>query len=99
MIGSTILDQACFDYRRITHLEDYKKNINFSFMQSMVLISAYLAGHNKERMDGKVFSREKQKIKHVKSRVEKNPGQCLIGKTKKFGIERLCAIIDYLVSL
>lgn len=69
-----LLDQVSFDYKKITYFEDYKKNINFSFMQSMVLISAHLAGHNKESMDGKIFSRERSKYRQGKTRVDKNPG-------------------------
>lgn len=30
---------------------------------------------------------------------DKNKGINMIGKTKKFGLERLCAIIEYMVSL
>ena len=55
-VGKEMLEQEhLFDYRKINYLETHKKNINFSFMQSLCLISAYLAGANKESLDSKIF--------------------------------------------
>ncbi len=50
-------EKKCFDYRTINYLETYNKNINFSFLQSLCLIAAYLAGANKESFDPKIFTR------------------------------------------
>ena len=44
-----------FDYNKITYLSDFKKNVNFSIMQSLILIAAFLAGRNKESLDQKIF--------------------------------------------
>lgn len=57
-MGNEYLTKADhFDHRKINYLETYKKNINFSFMQSICLIAAYLAGANSEKHDGKIFTK------------------------------------------
>lgn len=45
------------NHREITYLRDLKKSVNFTFMQALALISAYVAGMNKESMDMKLFER------------------------------------------
>lgn len=55
--------QEMKDFNEITYLEDYQKDINFSFLQSMVLISAYICGINKESYDLKIFENKGSKIK------------------------------------
>lgn len=96
------LEEATFDYRTMSYFEDSKKNLNFSQMQSIILIGAYLAGQNKESMDVKLYTQDKSKMRtHNKQHPKDKPvnGRGLPGKSKKFGIERICAIVDYLVSL
>jgi len=52
----SILDsRETYKFDQITYLQDYKKNVNFSFMQSIILISAFIAGSNKEATDIKIF--------------------------------------------
>ena len=56
-----------FNFREITYLQDSKKNVNFSYMQSLALITAYVAGSNKESLDLKLFERDKAKMKQQKA--------------------------------
>jgi hypothetical protein len=55
------------DFNEITYFEDYQKDINFSFLQSLVLISAYICGINKEAQDIKMFENKTENKR-------KNPG-------------------------
>jgi hypothetical protein len=94
--------QDLFDFRKINYLETYKRNINFSYMQSLCLIGAYLAGANKEKIDNKIFVKTQQKIrKNFKGFDTKasDKGVLQLGKTKKFGSERFFAIVDFLIAL
>eukprot|EP00347_Sterkiella_histriomuscorum_P014360 403361169 len=102
-----ILKQKTFEVLVINQLENSKKNMNFTYMQSLCLIAAYLAGANKECIDQRMFqnrsisTRSKKGLTNVKSDQQKQPGQgqFMLGKTKKFYFERYAGIIDYLVSL
>jgi hypothetical protein len=58
-----------FDVKKINYYENHKKNVNFSFMQSLCLIGAYLAGANKEQIDNRIFSNR------VQGKMRKNQGQ------------------------
>lgn len=60
------MDDRLFNHKEITYLQDFKKNVNFSFMQAMALIAAYIAGTNKESMDGKIFDRDRSKLRTQK---------------------------------
>ena len=58
-------------------------------MQAMALIAAYIAGTNKESMDGKIFDRDRSKLrtqKQKESKIDNKP--MLIGKSKKFNVEK-----------
>lgn len=91
-----------FKYDEITYLRDYKINSNFSFLQSIILISSFLAGSNKESTDTKLFEMDRSKRgMHNANRNQNNVknGVTLFGKTKRFGIDRLISIVDYLISL
>lgn len=55
------LYENLFKYNEMKYLDDYKKNLNFSYMQSLVLISAYVAGSNKEAQDTRTFLKEASK--------------------------------------
>ena len=50
-----------YKYDQITYLQDFKRNTNFSYIQSIVLIAAFLAGSNKESGDIKMFEIDKSK--------------------------------------
>ncbi len=63
IIGNDQLNKKVFDPQKITHFEDYKKNLNFTYMQSLFLISAYIAGVNREALDSKMFLKSAQKIR------------------------------------
>jgi len=56
-------NQDCFNAREITYLNDHKKSINFTFLQSMALIAAYITGSNKESLDCKLFDKDKTKMR------------------------------------
>ncbi|CDW82255.1 UNKNOWN [Stylonychia lemnae] len=103
IVGQQLLQQKVFDCKQINQLENFKKNINFSFMQSMCLIAAYLAGKNKEYLDQRMFGRgSNAKLRRIgpgKTEAKNQPNQMLLGKTKKFQYERFASIIDYLLSL
>lgn len=91
------------DFHEITYLEDYQKDVNFSFLQSLVLIAAYICGINKESYDIKLFeNRSGAKLRQVQS---KGPGKqdksqpYMLGKSKRFNLDRFTAILDFLLSL
>jgi TolA-binding protein len=48
-------NEIMFDFRRINYLETSKRNLNYSYMQSICLIAAYLSGAVKENHDTKVI--------------------------------------------
>ena len=59
-----MLDQdETYEYNQITYLQDFKRNSNFSYLQSIVLISAFIAGSNKESTDVKLFEIDKSKFR------------------------------------
>ena len=90
-----------YDYNHITYLQDYKKNSNFSYLQSIFLIAAFIAGSNRESTDIKLFEIDKSKfrIKNTTNNAGTKNGVHLAGKTKRFSIDRLIAIVDYFSSL
>ena len=93
-----------YSYDQIASLEDHKKNRNFSFMQSLILIAAYIAGSNKESTDGRLFEMEKGRHRRVAhqnntNQAHKDGGQYLLGKTKRFSFDRLLAITQHLASI
>jgi hypothetical protein len=69
----------------------------------MALAAAYIAGLNKESVDRKMFTNYKHKDKKVPVKKELTEEQRvkmgLLGKSKKFSIERFVAILDYFVML
>ena len=52
-----------YKYNEISYLKDYKKEINFTYMQSMILISAFVAGSNKESTDLRLFEVDRSKYR------------------------------------
>lgn len=101
--GSSIGQPETYEYDQITYLEDHKKNRNFSFMQSLILIAAYIAGSNKESTDVRLFEMEKSRQRRGgnqnNTNATKDGGQFLLGKTKRFSLDRLLAIAQHLASL
>ena len=53
-------EMGMFKYNEVTYLEDFKNNINFSYMQSMALISGYICGIKKESTDLIIFEKTMQ---------------------------------------
>ena len=98
---NTEKSQDSFNAKEITYLSDHKKSINFTFLQSMALIAAYATGSNKESLDCKLFDKDKSKMRVNKQKEVTNTKQkaILTGKTKKFGIDRYFAILDFLLSI
>ena len=76
---------------------------SFSFMQSLILIAAYIAGSNKESTDVRLFEMEKSRQRRGgnqnNTNATKDGGQFLLGKTKRFSLDRLLAIAQHLASL
>ena len=62
-----------FKFTEITYLQDSRKNVNFSFMQSLALITAYVAGSNKESLDLKLFERDKARMRIMQQRQGQEP--------------------------
>jgi len=60
-MNSSKVKEETYQYDQITYLEDHKKNRNFSFMQSLILIASYIAGSNKESTDVRIFEMERQR--------------------------------------
>lgn len=58
------LNENLFKFNEMKYLDDYKRNLNFSYIQSLILISAYVAGNNKEAFDTKMFLKELSKSRH-----------------------------------
>ena len=91
------------DFNEINYLEDFQKDINFSFLQSIALISAYICGINKESYDLKIFENKGGKIRMQSFKREtalKDKHQpYLLGKSKRFTLERFTAVLDFLLSL
>jgi hypothetical protein len=54
------------DFNEINYLEDFQKDINFSFLQSLVLVSAYICGINKESMDIRMFEARQETQRKLK---------------------------------
>lgn len=98
--NSSVLDEETYKYDEITYLKDYKRNVNLSYLQSIILISAFIAGSNREATDIKLFEMDKSKYRFKKgSAIERGQGASMLGKTRRFTLDRLIAIADYLASL
>jgi hypothetical protein len=67
-------------------------------MQSIILIGAFIAGSNKESTDIRLFDKDVSKFK-MRSGANKVINSNLMGKTRRFSIDRLEAIVDYLSSI
>lgn len=50
-------ERDVFDYQKINYVEDIKKQMNFSYMQSLALCAAYVTGVNNESSDIKLFDK------------------------------------------
>lgn len=91
------------DFNEITYLEDYQKDLNFSFLQSMALISAYICGVNKETYDLRIFENRvgaKLRAAPQKQAQPKDKSQpFMLGKSKRFNLHRFFAILDFVLSL
>ena len=51
-----------FSIRTINFLDEFQKGQAFTFLQSIILISAYLAGVNKESFDINLFQKTTSKV-------------------------------------
>lgn len=56
-------DDMLYQFDQITYLSDFKRNSYFSYMQSMILISAFIAGSNKESTDIRLFDVDRSKFR------------------------------------
>ena len=77
--------------------------MNFSYVKSICLIAAYIAGSNKDAIDNRLFLKQasgklRRPNKTVDTKIQVS-GQNLLGKTKKFPVERFFGIADYLLSI
>lgn len=92
------------DHTEITYLSDIKKQVNFSFMQSMALIAAYIAGMNKESSDIKLFDKSQQKHRQQQQPQKeqfnrKEQRHLMVGRSKRFSTDRFLAILHYFLLL
>ena len=55
--GAKDHEKGAFDYEEITYVKDMKKQMNFSYMQSLALCAAYITGMNKESTDLRIFDK------------------------------------------
>lgn len=96
-------DSGLIDHSEITYLRDIKKQVNFSFVQSLALCAAYIAGMNKESTDVKLFDVTARRKHHQQQREQqgkpKEQKQLMVGRSKRFSTDRYLAIIDYLMPL
>jgi hypothetical protein len=65
----------------------------------MILVAAYIAGVNKESTDLKMFDPKTRTKKHVAKQPRQKQISNMKGKSKKFSLERLTAVLDYLLRL
>ena len=73
-----------------------RRQMNFSFLQSLALCAAYITGVNKESTDMRIFDRSRQS--KPKNYALKEGKPALTGKSKRFTLERFSAVLDYLIS-
>jgi len=92
-----------FEYSTIQYLQGNSSKQNFSYIQSIVLIAAFIAGSNKESSDVRLFdhdrSRYRGRVLTANTSSNNKAGVNLVGKTKRFNLDRLVSISDYLSSL
>ena len=92
-------EKNVFNLREITYVEDMKKQMNFSYLQSLALCAAYITGTNKESTDMKIFERSNRSKKGGNTGAGANKeGKSMVGKSKRFTLERYAAVLDYLIS-
>ena len=92
-------EMNAFNFSEITYVEDMKKQMNFSYMQSLALCAAYITGMNKESTDMKIFERSNKSKKGGNTGAGANKeGKSMVGKSKRFTLERYAAVLDYLIS-
>lgn len=88
-----------FNFKQIKYEGSEGSEANYGYMQTMILVAAYIAGVNKESTDLKMFDpkvrTKKQQNRQAKHKAISN----MKGKTKKFSLERLTAVLDYLLRL
>ena len=89
-------EENVFNYKMITYVDDMKKQMNFSFLQSLALCAAFITGMNKESQDIRLFDKTQKSKPRNQANKEGQPA--LVGKSKRFTLERFCAILDYLIS-
>ncbi len=76
-----------------------KKQMNFSYMQSLSLCAAYVTGMNKESSDMRIFDRSNMNKPKAGGAGKAAKGkQAFVGKSKRFTLERFSAVLDYLIS-
>lgn len=94
-----------FSPKKITFFEEIKcgHKTSYTFVEAMILLSAFLAAHNKESNDEAQFScsRKIKSNKGKKGRKDGVPEQINhqdLGKTKKFSMERMLTILQYFLA-
>ena len=93
-------EMGAFDYETISYVKDMKKQMNFSYMQSLALCAAFITGMNKESTDLRIFDRsnKQNRLKNSKQSKKTQAALNMVGKSKRFSLERYAAVLDYLVS-
>jgi len=99
-------DKTCvpFLHNKVTFYDEIKggDTTSYTFVEAMILLSAFLAAHNKESNDEISFSctrRGKTKKKKGKQTTSDNVITHMdLGKTKKFSMERMLTILQYFIA-
>lgn len=98
--------KSCFKPNKVTFYDEIKNEhkTSYTFVEAMILLSAFLAAHNKESNDEVHFSgvrSVRQKKGKRKNNAENNftITHLDLGKTKKFSMERMLTIFQYFLSL
>lgn len=93
-----------FKPNKVTFFDEIKNGnkTSYTFIEALILLSAYLAAHNKESGDEINFSTKK--VAKSKKRGKKNDEITTkinfteLGKTKKFSMERMLTILQYFIA-
>lgn len=95
---------GAFNFKKVTFFDEITvgNKTSYTFIEAMILLSAFLAAHNKESNDEAQFSCTRV-VKNKKNKRRNNEDMHLIshielGKTKKFSMERMLTILQFFIA-
>ena len=101
---------ADFRHDKVTFYNELKEGskTSYTFIEAMILVSGFLAAHNKESNDDNQFSCTKKSGKGKSRKIKKDNSTLTggihrishteLGKTKKFSMERMLSILQFFIS-